>query len=75
MSDTIYRFDLRKVEIKTRQIRNGVELLFQTKRIIHYPDGRIETEQWKTSSVCTNYGDVYDPKPTIMERIKKWLIE
>lgn len=68
-TDEKFRFDTRIHEVQTRQIREGVSMLFQGRTIIHNHDGTKDYGEWKTSGVCSNYGEVYDPKPTLIERL------
>lgn len=65
--DTI-RIDLRARQIETRQIRDGVAMLSQGRTNIINLDGSIEYGEWFTTGIITNYGDVYDKKPSLFER-------
>ena len=70
MSNQVFNFDFRVREIQTRQVRNGNALLFQSRILIHNDDGTIDTSLWLTTGSASNYGAAYDPKPTLMDRIK-----
>jgi hypothetical protein len=70
MSNKVFSFDFRVREIQTRQVRDGNALLFQSRILIHNHDGTLDTSLWLTTGSASNYGDVYDPKPTLMDRIK-----
>ncbi len=68
-----FKVDLRKIEVQTRQVRDGNALLFQYRNIVHNPDGSREYPDWVTSGTCTNYGDVFDKRPSWFERIMNWI--
>jgi len=58
----LYTVDLRTHDIQTREVRDGVSMLFQYRTVIHNPNGSKDVGGWKTSGTCPNYGDVYDDK-------------
>lgn len=73
--DELYTIDLRTHEIQAREVRDGVAMLFQSRTVIHNLDGSKEFGEWSTSGTCPNYGDIYDLKPSLIERfIGHWRV-
>jgi hypothetical protein len=65
-------FDLRMREIQSRQVRDGNAMLFQNRTLIHNPDGTKETSDWCTTGSIPNYGDCFDEKPSLLQRVIAW---
>ena len=68
-----FKIDMRIMEVETRQIRDGVALLFQSRSTAHNPDRSIDVGEWKTNSTYPNYGDVYDQKPSFFGSLFDWI--
>ncbi len=67
-----YRVNFGYCVVETRQVRDGNAMLMQGRTVTHNPDGSIETPEWFTTGVIDNYGDVFDKKPTLWQRLHKW---
>jgi len=68
MEDT-FRIDMRPREMQQRQFRDGNAMVFQSRTIIHNLDGTKEKGDWWTTSTAINWGDVYDKKPSFIDRL------
>lgn len=71
--DELFKIDTRIHEIQTREIREGVAMLFQGRTVIHNHDGTQEIGEWKTNITADNYGLCFDDKPTLMQRLINWI--
>lgn len=64
-----FKIDMRVRRCQTRHVRDGVALLSQHKTDIEELDGTITLGEWETLGSFTNYGDVFDPKPSWWRRL------
>jgi len=71
VSEDRFVFDLRARQAQTRQVRDGNAMHMQYRNNIIELDGSITYGEWETSSTISNYGDCFDRKPSLFERIIK----
>ena len=64
-----FTFDMRTRQIETREVRDGNKMLFQGRSNAINLDGTIEKGEWTTNGVAENYGDCFDKKPILFERL------
>jgi len=57
------------IEIQTREIRDGQAMLMQGRSVTHNLDGTKECGDWETHATITNYGEIYDEKPSFFNRV------
>jgi len=62
-------FDFRVRHIETREVRDGNKMLFQGRTNIKNLDGSIEYGDWETNLISENYGDCFDIKPNVFQRL------
>jgi hypothetical protein len=71
----VLKMNFNQVRIENRQVRDGNALLFQGRRVEITPEGDSTSSDWDTLSRITNYGDVYDKKPSKFSRILRIMLE
>jgi hypothetical protein len=64
-----FKIDFRKRKIETRKIREGNALHFEGRTNIINLDGSIEYGEWLRTGTIPNYGDCFDKKPTLWQRL------
>lgn len=64
-----FKFDSRVGEIETRQVRDGNAMHFEGRTNLISPDGTVEEGEWMRTGTATNYGDVFDKKPSFWRRL------
>jgi hypothetical protein len=67
-----FDFDLRTMIMQSRQVRDGDAMLMQSRTDILTLDGSIERGKWSTTAVISNYGQCFDDKPSLLQRIIAW---
>lgn len=64
-----FRINFGICEIETREVRDGNAMHFEGRTNIIKLDGSIEEGEWLRTGTIPNYGDCFDKKPTIWQRL------
>ena len=70
--DDKFVMDFRVRHMEAREVRDGNALHFQGRTNIEELDGSITMGEWLTTGTVTNYGDCFDPKLSMVERLINW---
>ncbi len=64
-----FTIDMRPVQMERRDVRDGNALLMQSRSGRVNAGGDVEWCEWWTCSTITNYGDCFDEKPSLLQRL------